>query len=512
LDEERKALARAQFDLYAAELPHGNPYGDPADNLVVERARAYLRANANEQSFYSAMLSQANSQFSSIQFNRDFPGSGSYVVDTMEVPGAFTREGWQFVLQGLSSVSTFFQRESYVVGGDYFSGIDPEAMAETLRTRYQGEYVRTWVNFLSSASISNPGLRGAERSLSELASPTSPLFRLLAIASVNTTVDSALVGPAFQPLHVVSPPDVTDRFFGEAALPYLSELGSLAGAMGQLASDPGSGSAQGDASSAAQAAAGEIDALRLSFNTAPDEAQQVGSSIENLLRAPISYARTAIGRSGVAAMDSRGQDFCRSAGSVLQRFPFRVGGSDASLDEVNELLHPDNGALWSLVDEIRGEGLTLSPEFETFIRRARAISQAFYGQGGENPRVRFRLRGQPSDEVPEITVNVDGDEEGYRRNDTRWGNFTWEAETAQEVTLRARVGEQTDSLNYRGTWALFKFFNQARWQSTGNTWRLSWTLDDTGANVQADLDLAGDDPIFRRGFFDGFSCPSRFVR
>jgi type VI secretion system protein ImpL len=512
LDEERQALARAQFDLFAAELPHGNPYGDPADNLIVERARAFLRANANEQSFYAAMLSQANSQFSSIQFNRDFPGSGRYVVNTLEVPGAFTQGGWQFVLQGLASVSSFFQRESYVVGGDYFSGIDPEAMAETLRIRYQQEYVQAWVNFLSAASIPNPGLRGAERSLSELASPTSPLFRLLAIASEHTMVDSALVGPAFQPLHVVSPPEVTDRLFGEAALPYLSELGNLASAMGQLATNPGSGGAQGDAGSAAQAAAGEIDALRLSFNTAPDEAQQVGSSIEGLMRAPIRYSRTAIGRSGVAAMDDRGQEFCRSVGVVLQRFPFSVGGSDANLGAVNDLLHPDQGALWPLVEEIRGEGLTLSPEFESFIRRARAISDAFYGHGGEDPRLRFRLRGQPSDEVPEITLNVDGDEEGYRRNDTRWGNFTWEATTAQELNLRARVGEQSDSLNYRGTWALFKFFHQATWQSTGNTWRLSWTLDDTGANVQADLDLAGGDPILRRGFFDGFACPARFVR
>ena len=90
LDEERLALARAQFDLYAAELPYGNPYGDAPDNLTVERARAFLRANANEQSFYAAMLSQANSQFPSIQYNRDFPGSARYVVDPQEVPGAFT--------------------------------------------------------------------------------------------------------------------------------------------------------------------------------------------------------------------------------------------------------------------------------------------------------------------------------------------------------------------------------------------------------------------------------------
>jgi type VI secretion system protein ImpL len=512
LDEERLALARAQFDLYASELPYGNPYADAPDNLTVERARAFLRANANEQSFYAAMLSQANSQFNSLQFNRDFPGSGRYVTSTREVPGAFTSPGWRFVLQGLASTTDFFQRESYVVGGDYFSGIDPAAMAQSLRTRYQQEYVRTWMDFLSSASVANPGLNGAEGAFSELAGPRSPLFQLLDLVSENTVVDSAVVSPAFQPVHVVSPPEVTDRLFGEVSQPYLAELGKLAGAMGQLADDPGSGGAQDAAANAAQAASGEIDAIRLSFNTDPETAVAVGSSVESLLRAPVLYARSAIGRSDVAAMDSRGQQICRTAGAVLQRFPFQAGARDAGLAEVNEFLHPESGALWGLVDEVRSEGLTFSPEFQSFVNRARVISDVLYGHDGEDPRLRFRLRGQPSDQVPAITVNIDGDEESFGRNDTRWGNFTWDGGTAEEVLMRVQVGDRADSLSYRGTWALFKFFHQATWQSNGNTWRLSWTMDDTGANVQADLDLAGADPILRRGFFDGFSCPRRFVR
>jgi type VI protein secretion system component VasK len=211
-------------------------------------------------------------------------------------------------------------------------------------------------------------------------------------------------------------------------------------------------------------------------------------------------------------MDSRGRQFCRTTGEVLQRFPFQTGGRDADLEAVNELLHPESGALWGLEAEIQDAGLEPSANLRSLLSRARTVANILYGHGGENPRLRFRLRGQPSDQVPSIILNVDGDEEGYRRTDIRWGNFTWEAATAEEVILRARVGERTDSLSHRGTWALFKFFHQARWQSTGDTWRLSWTLDDTGATVQADLDLLGAQPILRRGFFDGFSCPRRFVR
>ena len=512
VDEETSTLARAQFDLYAAELPHGNPYGDTEENLTVGRARAFLKNNASEESFYAAMLSQANSQVPSIQFNRDRPGTSGYLVSTMEVPGAFTQAGWQYVQQGLGSATDFFQRETYVVGEDYFSDLDPDRMAESLGARYQEQYVQTWMEFLSSASVPNPGLNGSERILSELAGPRSPLFQLFDIATEHTVVDSAAVGVAFQPLHVLSPPEVTDRPFGEASLPYLTELSNLARAMGQLAGDPGSSSAQDAAAGVAQAAAGQIDALRLTFNAEPAAALGVGTSVEALLRAPVGYARSAIGRSGVAAMAGRRDQFCRGEGSVLQAFPFQVAGRDAGLDAFNALLHPDAGLLQAIMDEVTGAGLNPAPELRSFVDRARRVSGVLYGHGGESPRLRFRLRGQPSDEVPTIVLNVDGDEEGYSRNDTRWGNFTWEGATAGEVVLRAQVGERSDSLSYRGTWALFKFFHQATWQASGSTWRLSWTLDDTGATVQADLDLLGEDPILRRGFFDGFACPRRFAR
>ncbi len=512
LEEERSGLARRQFDLYAQELPFENPYDDPPDNLTVERTRAFLRANANEQSFYAAMLSQANSQFASVQFNRDFDGSARFVTNATEVPGAFTQGGWEFVLRGLESATDFFQRESYVVGPGFFEGVDPTRMAETLRVRYQQEYLQTWAQFLASARVANFGLAAAEGILSELASPRSPLFQMLVLASRNTQVDTTLVGPSFQPLHVVSPPEVTDRLFGESAQGYLTELGKLAGAMGQLAASPGSSGAQEGAAAAAQGASGQIDALRLAFHTSPEGAVAAGRAIEGLLRAPIQTARSAIGRSDVAAMQERGQQFCQTAGSVLQRFPFAAGGRDAGLDEVNALLHPNDGSLWALEEQIRSAGVAPTQEFQRFVDRARAVSRVLYGQGTDSPRLRFRLRGQPTDQVPTISLNIDGDEESYTRNSTPWGNFTWEGGTAQEVALRVRVGEQADSLLHRGTWALFKFFQQAEWQSTGDTWRLTWRLDDTGATVQADLNLGGEQPILRRGFFDGLSCPRAIVR
>ncbi len=514
LDDERRGIVRRQFDLYASELPHLNPYQDATNDLLVERARAFLRDNATEQSLYAAMLSQANSQFASVQLNRDFPGSANYVVNAFEVPGAFTSGGWDFVLQSLESAADLFDRDSYVVGPDYFSGLDPDQMTTSLRAQYQREYIQTWVTFLSSATIPNPGMTRAENALRELASPRSPLLQMFHVASTNTGVltDSAIVAPSFQPLHVVSPPELTERLYGDGSQGYMTDFGQLAGAMGQLAGNPGSCSAQEAATTAAQAASGKIDALQSSFNISPDAAVEVGSSVEQLLRAPIRFAQSAIDRGDAAAMEGRGQRFCRGVGAVLQQFPFQIQGQDADLTGVNDLLHSDGGVLWDFLDDIRNSGLTLSPEFQRFVDRARVVSNAFYSHEGPDPRLRFRFRGQPTDQVPAIALNVDGDEKSFVRNDTGWETYTWESASAGEVVLRVEVGGQSEDLIHRGTWALFKFFQQADWQPSGDTWRLSWTMDDSGATVQADLNLGGLDPILRRGFFDGFSCPRSFVR
>ena len=436
-------------------------------------------------------------------------------MNTFEVDGAFTSGGWEFVLQSLESAADLFDRDSYVVGPDYFSGLDPDQMTTSLKAQYQEEYIRTWVTFLSSARVANPGLARAQGALSELSGQGSPLFQMLDIASTNTNVDSVLVKPSFQPLHMVSPPEVTERLYGDDSQPYMADLGRLAGVMGQLAGNPGSSAAQEAAATAAQAASGKIDDLRLSFNTSPEAALEVGSSVEGLLRSPVRFAQSAIGRSGAAAMNSSGQQFCRAVGGVLQQFPFQLQEQDARVGAVNDLLHPEGGALWRFVGEVQNAGLTPSQEFQRFVDRAGVVRDAFYGHGGDNPRLRFRFRGQPTDQVPAIALNVDGVEESFGRNDTGWGNFIWEGGTANEVVLRVEVGGQPDEMVHRGPWAIFEFFHQAAWQASGDSWRLSWTLDDSGANVQADLelvDLAGLDPILRRDFFDGFSCPRSFVR
>ena len=62
------------------------------------------------------MLSEAGAQNPPVQFNRKYPGSASYVLDSYEVPGAFTKGGWAFMQGAFKNIDRFFQGESWVLG------------------------------------------------------------------------------------------------------------------------------------------------------------------------------------------------------------------------------------------------------------------------------------------------------------------------------------------------------------------------------------------------------------
>lgn len=510
-DPEQLELVTRQFDLYSAELPHGNPYSDPTDNLLRDRVRGFLKANADEESFYAAMLSQANRQFASVDFNADFPGSARLVSSSTVIPGAFTRSGWDFVLNGLENAEDFFRRDAWVVGPDFFEGIDPSGMATNLRARYQEEYVQRWLEFLQTARVNGFGLGGAEGILIALSGPTSPLFQLLDLASENTLLaegDSAGL-PEFQPLHEASPPGTPDRLYGDQARPYLSELVNLATAVGPLAANPGSRDAQNAAAMAAQAAAGTVGELSQSFRSAPPAAVQVGAAVQSLLRSPIQYARTTIQGSDVNAMNARGQAFCRNEGQILSRFPFQIGGQEAEIGNLAGMLQ----GLSDLATEIEQNGQTPSAELRRLLAKAEQVSSDLLAGGGSEPRIQFLLQGQPTEQVPVITLEVDGQVRSFRRNDRPQQGFTWVGARAEVAALRIETPQQTDSLVFRGTWGVFRLFHQADWQPRPDgTWRVSWTMENTGARVQADLNLGSAGPLMRRGYFDDFSCPRVWVR
>src|SRR5690606_25859421 len=120
--------------------------------------------------------------------------------------------------------------------------------------RYVREYVAHWRDFLAAGSLVPFGsVDQAARTLARIADNQSPLLQLLALASRNTDVDTSAVARAFQPVHQVTPPEVTDRLVSDANSAYISALMGLQASLDQVATAAGPARAQAVSQAAASA-------------------------------------------------------------------------------------------------------------------------------------------------------------------------------------------------------------------------------------------------------------------
>ena len=107
---------------------------------------------------------------------------------------------------------------------------------------------------------------------------------------------------------------------------------------------------------------------------------------------------------------------CSDFAQITGKFPFNPSSSlDASVDQINALLAPNTGKLWtfytaSLAQYLPKQGtryvanpagaVKISPEFESFFNRAAALSDALYPNASPAPKMSFTLK--------QISTNIEG--------------------------------------------------------------------------------------------------------
>ncbi|PYY13139.1 MAG: hypothetical protein DMG61_14385 [Acidobacteria bacterium] len=133
-DPATQDVIRKQFAFYSAELVAANPYSSENDSAAVERGRAYLKQFSGIEAIYQAMLDDAGRGRSAVNFNRQFPGSAQAVVDTYEVPAAFTKSGFQAMQKSIQSPEKF-SGEEWVLGPQTSLGMPLDSLRAQLAQR-----------------------------------------------------------------------------------------------------------------------------------------------------------------------------------------------------------------------------------------------------------------------------------------------------------------------------------------------------------------------------------------
>ncbi|HEY0928775.1 MAG TPA: ImcF-related family protein [Gemmatimonas sp.] len=566
-DADITALARRQFEYYATVLPKTNPYPRAADAAVVSHARDFLSRFTGAEQIYLNMIGAANKQAPPVAI----PQAPGILTATQEVQGAFSTKGASFMSDAFRNADRYFQGETWVVGDATASkSVNRDSVVTALRGRYADDYVRTWRQVVQSATVVRPStVKDAADKLDKLAGVQSPLLQVLRTVAVNTAVDSAM-RMAFQPVHAVTPPEITDKFVSEKNQPYMDGLLGLQGALLQVSNMPPAVDTPSTQAlvMAAQMAAGDVTKARVSAKRVSQgfDVSNVGgalaSPVEQLLLAPITGAEAVLktaasqrpparrvvaaapaapaapagGGGGapsnapeIAALNERGRALCTRIDQLTSRFPFNPDATaDASVADVKAILAPNTGELWVFQQErlaayleksgntwaIKPGGkIELSKSFVDFFNRAAEVSGALFAEDPTTPMVRWLASGVITPNVPLLTLKNNGKEARFDQRSFK-NEVIWPATNGREAELLAQF-KKNKPLTVRkanGDWAIFRLVATAdAFEGQNVTWNATGK-DAEPVMVKFEALRREASSVLTRGWLGRMSCVAQVTK
>jgi type VI secretion system protein ImpL len=545
IDQERKNLARLQFDFYADQLKQDRTSSEN-DAAAIEKARVYLANNfENLDVKYQQLLVSAAKAGAPVRFE----DSAHVVTDAHEVPAAFSKEGWEFVKTALKTPAQY-DTGDWVLGNKKFTRTDgsgtDQPTALTLANRYYSDFVKQWIAYLEAANVTRySNLADAASKLDTLTGNGTPLIGLLWLAAKNTAVDRPEVANVFLPVQTVVPstggPSVAPPNDG-----YIDRLSNLKKSVKVLADQP-----QGDIKDVLQNASDAEDAVnkvtRFRADAARNADQAVaGKDVDRFLREPITFAENLVKALGPGELNAKGKAFCQPYRALTSKYPFNPNPSApaASLADVDDIFKKPGGALWKLYNEnlqkllpLQGTQYVpaagpaaLNPAFVAFFNQAAAISEFFYAGGAQEPHFNYTVKVAQLDRMPGaiLDLEIDGQEMSYSGGNAAPKSFAWQAGANHEVKATAKLGQVSlawgSDRSSKGLWSLFEFLGEGKPPASGNPNWFGWnvgitgsrgnskSLDETAPAIWLEVDLGGPARVFQKGFISLPGCVAEVAK
>jgi type VI secretion system protein ImpL len=578
--------ARIDGDLDPAQLQiHARYYVDAlaadhtlawkADDAALSAARGRLLRQPLEELQYQWLLSSIGG-VPPIRPEQIFTGGSIAYMTTrggsVEVPGPYTRAGWQKAKIALDSEDSTLVMEPWVLGeapsGDNAKG----ANADRLKNIYFQRYVRAWWDFLGGINVQAPtDVRTAVEEIRVLADAEGPYVRLFRAISDNGKLDMSppsLVGKALaKGSSLVS--GALDKMKGTAGMAvdagaakekkektespverqlkplikfgfgdgtpgaptglsqYLSQLSGLEVSLGQLADSRGEPTLQFQDELARTASV--VERLLGGFDPA------TRNLAEPLLMNPIRGSRAGVAGTAYTALGDKWKaevwDYYNT--KIAPRYPFtRTAPDDVAIAEFGEFFKPTAGVLWqffdkNLTDRIVRAGsafmtkpsadpIPLTGGFLDCLSKAQDITDAVFGAGAE-PSVPFSIKLEPAGaEVSEVTFTVDGQQIVYRNEPERWFPMQWPGKGATRgATLQVKGAGFTDQIPRNGDFGFFRLLEVGNVKAVAATRDAAITLVASYAPTRANqppttLSFRPSKSMhpLGQGFFARLKCPS----
>ncbi len=537
IDPERQQLAQRQLDFYSEELKQENPYSSENDGLAVEKARRYLEQFAGAERVYAFMLAEAGKSNPPINFNRQFPGSAAVVVETHEVPGAFSKGGWNFMKDAIRHADRYFSGEQWVLGDQATANIDRGKLEQDLRNRYNADFAREWRTYIKLASVVRyASLKDAADKLMLISGNQSPLLALFSLASQNTAVDDPMVANIFQPVQTVVPPQSTDRLVAPSNQNYMNALVTLQTSLEGIANQPGTVSDAAAAQTLQNATQAKVNTRQMAQAFRLDAEAHIEANTQKLLEDPITNVEGLLRSLGPEELNGKGKALCAQINPVLTKYPFNPkAGAMATVQDLNSVFKPKEGAIWqfyeaSLQKAVTRQGsqfvanpaggLQINPAFIQFLNHSAAFSDAAYAGGTADPQLKYTVKPVMSPEIQDIKLTIDGQNAEFTATNATAKQLVWPgASHGLSLNVTFKGGPPFTYPSYEGLWAVFQFVGDAD-KHEGNVVEVTLrsgkagrpVLNPLGQPVTVRLDMAAAPPVFDRGYFSSLSCVSQVAK
>ena len=514
-DAETGSRVAANFDTFSDNPKRVQPV--PADPDLVAQARVSLQQASLPLIMYSQVrLSYAADTDREIRLAKEL-GLGAQAVMVRKsgsaldkpFPALYTRAVFdEFNTTGKLQLVQKFLDDSWVLGDKAPTITQSPRLAADVVRLYEQDYIQAWDALLADVTLRAPrDTADAAQILGTLASPTSPLKRLLVLTEANTNLlkpppagdlqaaalgkigqitgklDTMLGGTAgpkpgstvtqhFAPINALvagSPPpiDALLALMGQAQ----QQLQSQSGLGGQPGSPAGLAAIQktlGELQSAGGQMPPVVGGLIAGLSGKSQTVAMGGAHTDLANRYEsqvVSQCRELVGTrypfNPSSANDVTLEDFARV---------FGAGGLFDAFFQANLAPLVDTSrSVWRWRDgaESVGGSATLLAQFQA----AERIRQVFFKPSGQTPEVHFNI--SPDDLDPDVDrfrLEIDGQAFEYRHGPPRAVSMAWPGGPVGAAVASFELRDGTHpQLAFQGPWALFRLLDHATTQAQSDT-------------------------------------------
>jgi type VI secretion system protein ImpL len=532
-------------------------YYRSADQELVVRGAERLRAMWDARPFYDRLMAQIRGRTRALDFAR-LAGPTDLLTGSYQVPGPFTREGWKDHVKPRTDWYARHVESDWVIAGIF--GDNRPRLADDILGHYARDYVQHWLAFLrgvDAGKASSPAT--ADAMLKKLAEDDSPLFRVLKGVAEHTRLEvdagtpMGRVGQEFALAHGF------EEARGKGPQWWQSVLQRLPGrGKGDAEVDP-EGSPKANylkllrnlhekvaATAQPGAPSATFQALIIEAPDQPNPIRQLREFCDGLagqfggaaagaaacvLKLPIKIVNGQALQCGdgsavtqqaqwpPAVRDPWKNQLAASFQQTLGgKYPLAADGQDATLDDFAAFFKP-GGVFWSFYDQwlktyVNEDGTPVSAEAAAYVpgelsrtvAQARAIREAFFAGGAQEPKLEFDVRTtQPVPDNPATLIrwtalDLHGQTYDYSMGQPVWQALTWPGtDPAAGAGIRVNTSAGVAQLPPRpGAWGLFHLLDAGRYRPSGE------------GNAEYTFRLAGAAPLSISYEFRGTSSQRAF--